>query len=64
MHLTIETDTFGTNEISIYDLTGRKVFKAPCLLNNGTNEITIHPNLSAGIYVLRIGKLTQKIVKY
>jgi len=64
MHLTIETDTFGTNEISIYDLTGRKVFKAPCLLNNGTNEITIHPNLSAGFYVLRIGKLTQKIVKY
>ena len=54
----------NTDEIAIYDLTGRKVFVAPCVLNEGKNRITIHPNLSAGIYLLKVGEHVQRIVRY
>lgn len=63
IHLTIAADTFGTNEICIYDMTGRKVFAAPCLLNNGANGITINPHLGRGVYLLSIGGHTQKILR-
>ena len=63
MHIHIAADAFGTNEISIYDLTGRKVFATPCLLSNGDNEITIHPKLTTGIYVLKVGNQIQKIIR-
>lgn len=64
IHINIAADTFGINEISIYDITGRKVFVAPCLFTEGNNEITIHPQLKAGIYLLHMGDYSQKIVRY
>ncbi len=47
-------------EIAIYDLMGRKVFSRSV---NGMNEISINPSLLAGVYVLRIGEHTQRIVR-
>jgi len=64
LHINIATDTFGTNEIYIYDMMGRKVLAMPCLPYNGNNEIVLHPQLEAGIYLLRTGNYTQKIVRY
>ena len=64
IHLIIAADVFGMDEICIYDLTGRKVFAMPCLIADGTNEITLHPKLSAGVYVLKVGNSVQRIIKY
>jgi hypothetical protein len=64
IHITLDADSFGATEISIYDITGRKVFAAPCLFTEGNNEITIHPHLKPGIYLLHLGSYTQKIVRY
>ena len=64
LHINIATDTFGTNEICIYDMLGRRVFAMPCLLYNGSNEITLSLELNAGVYILKVGNYTQRIVKY
>ena len=49
------------DEIAIYDFLGRKVFAQP-VGDRGSEEFVIHPNLPAGIYVLRTGCHAQKIV--
>ena len=64
LHINIDTDTFGTNEIYIYDMMGRKVFAMPCMLYNGSNEITLNLDLKAGVYILKVGNHAQRIVKY
>jgi len=43
---------------------GRIVFAQRCEMHQGQNDIVLQPNLKAGIYVLKIGELTQKIVRY
>lgn len=64
IHINITAEAFSANEISIHDLLGRKVFLMPCLLTSGENEITIHPSLSPGVYILKVGNHVQRIVKY
>lgn len=64
VHIEMASDAFGANEIAIYDLTGRKVYAQPCVVTAGQNEITIRPQLETGIYLLRTGGYTQKIVRY
>ena len=64
IHLAIFTDTFGAEEIAIYDLLGRKVFVASCPLNEAENEVTINPRLSAGVYLLKVGGHAQRIVRF
>ncbi len=61
IHLHIDTQSFGGGEVAIYDLPGRKVFAQP-VGDRGSEEIVIHPNLPAGIYVLKTGCHAQKIV--
>ena len=51
------------DEIAIYDLLGRKVF-AQSLPIGGFDEISINPNLPAGIYLLKVGAVAQRIVRY
>ena len=51
------------DEIAIYDLLGRKVF-AQSLPIGGFDEISINPNLPAGIYLLKMGSHTEKIIRY
>ncbi len=63
--LYFEAPAWGIDEIEIYDVMGRIVFGQACLFNLGSNELTIQPSLlQAGIYVLKIGSFTQRIVKY
>ena len=60
----IEAENLGAFEIGIFDLMGRKVFSQPCLLNDGHNEIRISPHVNAGVYVLKVGSHSQRIVRY
>lgn len=63
IHVYIDSDQPGVDEISIFDLLGRKVFSMPCQLSAGMNEITLHPNLTPGIYALKIGHSVYKIIR-
>lgn len=59
-----EAECLGADEISIYDLMGRKVFAFPCKLVEGRNEFTINPSLTAGMYLLKVGGYVQRIVRF
>ena len=63
IHIRMDAEQFGTTEIAIYDMLGRKVFAQSSSLDNGTNEIVLHPELTTGVYVLKIGDKAIKIVK-
>lgn len=63
LHLSIDTDNFGADEITIYDMMGRKVFSQRCEMHQGQNDIVFQPNLKAGIYVLKMGCQVVKVVK-
>ena len=64
IHLCFDTKELNADEISIYDMLGRKVFVAPCLFTEGKNELVINPNLTAGVYLLRVGRCVQRIVRF
>ena len=63
IRIVVVSECFSASEIAIYDLMGRKVFAQPCLMSLGYNEIVLHPNVSAGMYVLKLGRQSIKIVK-
>ena len=57
--------TWGSNtmeEATICDLMGRCVFKESFFSGEGENEITLFPQLPSGMYVLKIGQQSLKIV--
>lgn len=64
IHLHLDAQAFSANEIAIYNLMGQKVFSMPCLFTSGTNEITLHPDLAPGVYLLNLGRQTHRIVRY
>ena len=64
IHLFFDGEAFGKGEIAIYDLIGRKVFAQSVTWNSGFNEITLNPDLQAGVYVLKMGSHTEKIIRY
>ena len=64
IHISFEAGHPGTEEIGIYDVLGRKVFAESCRLGDGANGITLRPNLPSGLYVLKVGGLTRRIVSY
>ena len=59
IHLRYSSDDGKSQEVAIYDVMGRKVFSGTCF-----NETLLKPNLPAGVYVLKAGTMTQRIVKY
>lgn len=64
IHLRLDAEGLSAHEVGIFDMIGRKVFMMPCLLKEGRNEITFNPNLSPGVYIIKVGNHTQRIVKY
>lgn len=64
IHLFFDGEAFGKGEIAIYDLIGRKVFAQSVTWDSGFNEITLNPDLQAGVYVLKMGSHTEKIIRY
>jgi hypothetical protein len=63
LHISIDADDFGADEIAIYDMMGRKVFAQRCEMHQGQNDIVLQPNLKAGIYVIKMGCQVVKVVK-
>ena len=59
----IDSKDFGAKGVAIYDMMGRKVYDQPCCLTKGHNEITLYPNLTPGVYVLKLGSLSIKVVR-
>ena len=62
IHLLISPDAIDDQEIAIFDLLGRKVFSAPVGFSGNGEESVINPKLPKGVYVLRLGHFTQRIV--
>ena len=64
--LFVDANVLPASEIAIYDLLGRKVFSTSMPNPNarGKSNIVIRPDLKAGIYLLKIGDLVQRIVRY
>lgn len=59
----MDTEHLDAKEIAIFDVLGHKVFTQSCLLSADSNEITIYPDLKAGVYVLKIGHSFHKIIR-
>lgn len=55
-----EGNVIGT--ISIYDLNGKCLYRRWHFLKNGEDEVVLFPKLSAGVYILSLGRHSQKIV--
>ena len=64
IHVFFESDVADRCEISMYDMMGRKVFMRSCSLDYGYNDLVIQPNVPAGVYVLKVGGHSQRIVRY
>lgn len=64
IHVCIDSERLDADEISIYDMLGRKVFAISCQFDNANPSITFNPHLEAGVYVMKIGGLTQRILRY
>ena len=64
IHLSFDADASGITEIAIYDLMGRKVYIQQGGIAQGRDDITLLPNLGAGVYVLKVGGLIRRIVSY
>jgi hypothetical protein len=61
--LSFHTDRSENMPISIYDLTGRCVHSQYMEIHSGYNQLSLNPMLSAGVYLLSVGKKTQYIVR-
>lgn len=59
IHLRYPSNDGKAQEVAIYDVMGRKVFSETCF-----GETFLKPNLPAGVYVLKAGTMTQRIIKY
>ena len=60
IRLCYPSDDGKAQEVNIYDVFGRKVFSKICT----ADEVTFKPELPAGVYVLKVGPMTERIVKY
>lgn len=64
IHLCVNSQFQNVSEIAIYDALGSKVFEQPLDKTEETREIIIRPKLESGIYLLRMGGLAIKIIRY
>ncbi len=63
IRILMDAEHMDACEIAIFDVLGHKVFTQSCLLSTSNNEIVIHPDLKAGVYVLKIGHSFHKIIR-
>ena len=62
LHLILWSDGFAMNDIEVFDLMGRKLYSQKVVLMEGENYLDLSCPYASGIYVLRFGNKTQKIV--
>jgi hypothetical protein len=64
LHLLVSSETWQTQEVMIYDMLGRCLYHGSIRLCDGIQHFVIQPDLALGVYILKIGDRTQRIVKY
>lgn len=64
MHICFDGNSNVSSEIEIYDILGQKVFSKSCVLSDEGNQISFNPDLTAGVYFLKINDCLQKIVRW
>ena len=64
IQISMKDGLYGADEITIYDAMGRCVFMQPCQFAEGENHFVIRPKLPLGLYLLKVGSYSQRIVKY
>jgi hypothetical protein len=62
VYISFEAEGVGRDDIAIFDMIGRKVFESSCYYLEGENKITLHINLPAGVYVLRMGSFAYRLL--
>jgi len=62
IHLMIESDVAKKSELMLLDITGRCVYRQSVQLYPGLCQFTLCPDLSAGLYVLRVENHALKVV--
>lgn len=63
IHIQFDDNSAKASEIEIYDVLGQKVFSKPCVLSGLEKQISINPDLPAGIYFLKINGSSQRIIR-
>ena len=63
IHIRFGSEAMDVDEISIYDMLGRKVFCSLVHAAKDNTVVTIAPNLTAGVYILKVGGRALKIVR-
>ena len=53
-----------SKEVTITDMLGHCVYHEDWQVDNGVQHFVIHPNLTPGMYILKVGNYVQRIVKY
>jgi hypothetical protein len=64
IHLIVSSEIGQSQEVMIFDMLGRCLYHDNLRLYDGVQHFVIHPNLSSGVYVLKIGDHAQRIVRY
>lgn len=63
IHISMETERSGSEELAIYDVTGRRVFVQRRQLVEGENHIVVTPHLPSGLYLVKLGPYSQRMVR-
>lgn len=64
IQLRVLSDVAKNTELVLFDVMGRCVYREIVQLNPGWSRLTLHPDLKAGVYVLKVGDSTQRIIRY
>ena len=63
IHLLVSSEQWQTQDLKVFDLLGRCVYHDTLRLCDEVNHFVIRPDLTAGVYILKIGSQAVKIVK-
>ena len=63
IHLLVSSEQWQTQDVEVFDLLGRCVYHDTLRLFDEVNHFVIRPDLTAGVYILKIGSQAVKIVK-
>lgn len=63
IHLLVSSEQWQTQDVKVFDLLGRCVYHDTLRLCDEVNHFVIRPDLTAGVYILKIGSQAVKIVK-
>lgn len=64
LYLLVDSDRQREETMEIYDMMGRCVHRERVWLDSGMNHLSVQCDVAPGVYILRIGNQTQRIVSY